>query len=87
MCSLLIDNTKIIVKSNSLNVQKTLESTYMESDHIRKSQREQNVSAKSKEREYWGGFFLFFFWQKLIEKIKEMCGFHCRYYLMITTEE
>lgn len=60
MCSLLIDNTKIIVKSNSLNVQKTLESTYMESDHIRKSQREQNVSAKSKEREYWGGFFLFF---------------------------
>lgn len=40
-----------MVKSNLLIVQNALESTYIESDCIRKSQRGQNVFEKSKELE------------------------------------
>lgn len=56
VCVVFYRQQNIMVKSNVLIVQKTLESTYIESDCLRKSQRGQNVSIKSKELEKWRVF-------------------------------
>lgn len=72
-----------MVKYNLLTVQKTLESTYIDSDCIRKSQRGQNVFEKSKELEKQTVFLA----EDHIENKKKCSGFHCGNFCKTRTKE